>query len=631
MLLSDNETKIDLLNNAAIAKTIVNLIHESGDKPISIGIHGDWGAGKSSILEMVENQFETGKNEKKVICIRFNGWKHQGFSDTKMSLMSAIVSELVRKEDLLHKASDTVQKLWKNINWLSAAKVAGNVAFSLATGTAPFAILNSAIDSLKNLGSSDENVTKTIENIESYLKDSKVFEDTSTAREFIDFQRNFDELIEKTGTTKLVVLIDDLDRCLPEVTIEILEAIRLFMFNTKTAFVIAADESMIRYAVKKHFPDVIDEEKHNKANDYSNSYLEKIIQVPFKIPTLGAVEATNYIMLLMVSSKIPVESTEFKPLLENAISKLKKPWDLATYNISDVKSLLKENYDKVVDEVMIAAQISPILSRHTSGNPRKIKRFINMLLLRYQISQARGFGEAIKLGVLAKMMLIEYYWQDFYKVIAINLDSEGKCAKLSVTESSEDNSGTNPNEGKTDKTLDEWLADTEIKELLKSEPFIDCEDLRPYYFASKENIDYIFSNHIDQSILEVLSILMGSDMEIAQANDRIQNLAAPDVVKIYELMIDKISVSGKITNDDLPDGIVGLRKLVQHHPELRPKLLTFITGLDKKKVGCWVVNGWAESIPESSPERKDLEAYITDLSKSGSPSVKRLAKAVLKR
>ncbi|MGD0164899.1 MAG: P-loop NTPase fold protein [Candidatus Sulfotelmatobacter sp.] len=54
MILSDNETKIDLLNNEAIAKTIVTLVWEKPEHPVTVGVHGDWGAGKSSVLEVVE-------------------------------------------------------------------------------------------------------------------------------------------------------------------------------------------------------------------------------------------------------------------------------------------------------------------------------------------------------------------------------------------------------------------------------------------------------------------------------------------------------------------------------------------------------------------------------------------------
>ena len=112
-LLSDNETKFDLLNNEAIAKTVVNLIKESNNQPISIGIHGDWGAGKSSILEMIEDLFNhTDKDDgKKYCCIRFNGWKHQGFEDSKIALMSAIVSELTAKENLQETAKEILGKL----------------------------------------------------------------------------------------------------------------------------------------------------------------------------------------------------------------------------------------------------------------------------------------------------------------------------------------------------------------------------------------------------------------------------------------------------------------------------------------------------------------------------------------
>ncbi|MBI3152759.1 MAG: hypothetical protein HYZ21_11540, partial [Chloroflexi bacterium] len=60
--LSDNETKVDLLNNEAIALTIKNILLEAPEKPVTIGVHGDWGAGKSSILEMIEAGLEDQKN-----------------------------------------------------------------------------------------------------------------------------------------------------------------------------------------------------------------------------------------------------------------------------------------------------------------------------------------------------------------------------------------------------------------------------------------------------------------------------------------------------------------------------------------------------------------------------------------
>ena len=81
---------------------------------------------------------------------------------------------------------------------------------------------------------------------------------------------------------KLVVLIDDLDRCLPVTTISTLEAIRLFLFLENTAFVIAADEGMIKHSVRRHF-DGVDE-------TLATNYFDKLIQVPIRVPPLGTQE-----------------------------------------------------------------------------------------------------------------------------------------------------------------------------------------------------------------------------------------------------------------------------------------------------------------------------------------------------
>src|SRR5690349_21820160 len=101
MVLTVNETKVDLLKNEAIATTIVDVLLAHPDRPVTIGVHGDWGAGKSSILEMIEAGL---KSKGDVLCLKFNGWRFQGFEDAKIALIEGIVTTLIEKRPALRKA-----------------------------------------------------------------------------------------------------------------------------------------------------------------------------------------------------------------------------------------------------------------------------------------------------------------------------------------------------------------------------------------------------------------------------------------------------------------------------------------------------------------------------------------------
>jgi len=87
VILTDNETKVDLLDNEAIAATIIKLLRDRPDQPVTVGVHGDWGAGKPSVLETIEAGFE---GEAKVLCLKLNGWRFQGFEDAKIALIEGI-------------------------------------------------------------------------------------------------------------------------------------------------------------------------------------------------------------------------------------------------------------------------------------------------------------------------------------------------------------------------------------------------------------------------------------------------------------------------------------------------------------------------------------------------------------
>src|ERR1019366_6766037 len=129
MILSDNETKVDLLNNEAIAKTIVTLLRERPEHPITIGVHGDWGAGKSSVLEMIEAALES---DDAVLCLKFNGWRFQGFEDAKIALIEGIVTGLIEERSLLTKATASVKEIFRRIDLLKLAKRGGGLIAAAA-------------------------------------------------------------------------------------------------------------------------------------------------------------------------------------------------------------------------------------------------------------------------------------------------------------------------------------------------------------------------------------------------------------------------------------------------------------------------------------------------------------------
>ncbi len=644
MILSDNETKVDMFNNRAIAKTVVEVIRDCDDRPISIGIHGDWGAGKSSILAMVEDEFS--KPDDGFVCIRFNGWKHQGFEDAKIALMSAIVSELSENRKLTVEAKDALKKLWKNINWLSVAKTVGSTVFSLATGLPPIGLLTNVLDTLKGSVSSAEKVATSVESIGKYMTDAKVFDDTSLSKEFAEFQRSFEILLSKSKIQKLIVLIDDLDRCLPKVTIETLEAVRLFMFTKSTAFVIAADEAMIEYAVHSHFPNLPQEESKNDY-DYAKRYLEKLIQVPFKIPALGEVESEMYITLLMICSVIKEEDDDFNSLLMVAIEKMKRPWENTGLSLGDLQTALRAKYDSVSSKVSVAHQISGILASNTQGNPRKIKRFLNMLLLRKQMAVARGFGDDVQVPILAKMMLAEYYFPIQYKEIAALTDDRGKCPDLSAFEKQLNESSMPPEESTPDKgtiktvpqstpapekskkneQIEKWNGIKEFPSWVSSEPRLGEIDLRPYFFASKGQENFFFNQIKSEQMRELISMLMGGSMSVATVKDSIKQLTPDEAKQIFTHLEIRIKKSSDIST--MPNGIEGMRALVAQHTALEDSLVSLIESFEMKTVGTWICNGWNDCIKSESAKAK-LKAYFSRLQTDGTKITKAAAATALK-
>jgi predicted KAP-like P-loop ATPase len=116
-------------------------LRDRPDKPVTVGVHGDWGAGKSSVLEMIEAGFE---GQPKVLCVKFNGSRFQGFEDAKIALIEGIVTGLIEKRPVLTEAAEQVKAVFRHIDWLKVAKKAGGLAFTAAQEAPPHSCNSSA-------------------------------------------------------------------------------------------------------------------------------------------------------------------------------------------------------------------------------------------------------------------------------------------------------------------------------------------------------------------------------------------------------------------------------------------------------------------------------------------------------
>ncbi len=325
-------------------------------------------------------------------------------------------------------------------------------------------------------------------------------------------------------------------------------------------------------------------------------------------------------MLLMVGSVLSDENENYKVLREEGLRRIKKPWNVKGLTVDDVGEILRNDYEKYSNEVLIATQICHLLAQNTNGNPRKIKRFINMLLLRYEIAKNRGFGDELELAVLAKMMLAEYYETDFYIELPNHLDSKGRWGEVSEIL---DDIQTMIEKQKAIEE-DKWYNLNKIQKWLYIDPDIADKDLRPYYYACKEKIDYFSGIAFKNDLSELVDLLLKDEMAIAARIDDLKKLTNQEAKQVFEVVVQKIMERGQF--DPKPKGIDGLIVLTQIKPELREKLVDFINSIPVDKAGIWIAQGWNKAVPSDCAERKKIDQYIDKVKNNGSDIVKNVLK-----
>ena len=404
----DKETEIDYLNFGYMVNLVTNIATNRDLSPSTIGLYGDWGSGKSSLMKLVQKKIEEKypKDEKKkdtvkTLCIEFNGWLFEGYEDTKTSLCGAILDALADKKRFSKEVTDYAKELIKKIDINKilgkGVKYGLDLFLSGGIGILTDLSLSSLLSTIKS--NAGEVQAKDIEEILSMLK-----KNDKTRTEIKNFRNEFKDLLNKSKVENVVVFIDELDRCLPDTVLEVFEAMRLFLFVEGMSFVIGADERLIQYSIKSKYKEV-----PGNNLDIGKEYLEKVIQYPLYIPQLTRAEVNQYLACLLLKQTLSDE--KFKEIL-GLVYTLTPDQDFSMDLISDKAPDLTENCKQ---EMALARQISSVLAPSINGNPRQCKRFLNTLYMRLKLAEARNV--ILDKNILAKLMLAEYFNPEFFKAV----------------------------------------------------------------------------------------------------------------------------------------------------------------------------------------------------------------------
>lgn len=467
----DTETAEDLLGYRFHAKLLKDIVLDDNMLPTSIGIFGNWGYGKSSLMLLMQKevdieiakQKEAGK-EWRVLQVRFNGWQYENYESTKYSLIQVLLDSV---ESYLSANKDFFEKLDGLLRRINLLKVGVLLFKKYAWSQIP--------SEIKDQLPSNEELKACID-VDNINKFRAEFENDRTSLFVTSFRKLFESIIKDAQFKSVIVYIDDLDRCSGERMIDCIEAIKLFLNVEHTAFVLGADERMVELAIKEHYP----VQDRNKSVIYSpfSDYLEKLIQIPYRLPKLSFGEQATYIMFLLLKSKYP---NYFDGVLAKYYEfKDKEPFKVYTY-----KQFKQDLNGRNIPDVEKLLEIVPMMNRFLNGTPRQLKRFLNTFDLRLRMVKVASMREINEI-ILAKLMLLEYnfkYQKLFESLYGMQQTNQGTIKDIDKVESN-----ARQNKNLDDKRWEEWADDKLVWEWLKVEPSLMGVNLAPYFWIARDSL-----------------------------------------------------------------------------------------------------------------------------------------------
>ena len=426
----------------------------SGDDTIDqlvIGLHGEWGRGKSTLMESIQKKLE----KQGFTTHRLNAWKY----DSEENIWGALLNKLIKsvfKDLKIHKKLLFYSQLYRYKYFISLL-VLSFIAFATYTlfpnifNNSPLftvllisgAVLLSFTRIVHKIGASfGLNFKRLFGRIGDNFKLGIV---GIVEKDLKNFQYIYKQY--SSDTKPIVVFIDDLDRCPPEKIVLVVNAINTLTLQKGFVFFVGYDRDFVAAAISSQYGDIIKYSKEYERDDPSFGYkfLDKIIQIPFRIPVGRRSSILKYIEdLLNIDTEI---STAGKDLEEEPQDKVEPETDgNISHNINDNFSIT-DAVDVVIEEIPTEENLNDIthkilevaVTEFRLNNPRSIKKFMNIfklltyiafeskLLVRFQISPIQvGYYLVFHLNHPEELDYIIGFLQKNQKIGKVKSEDKGK-------------------------------------------------------------------------------------------------------------------------------------------------------------------------------------------------------------
>ncbi len=423
-------TQHDRLNFSHYADVLAEVVL-AADTPITIGVFGPWGSGKTSLMRLVAEQLVNRRTagHRWARVVWFNAWQYERDEGALwraflLRVLEGLESDQLSEKDV-QQIADWRMRLYTDvqrtetgsikIDWPKLGKGALNLSLSLIPGPSSFLqlaqLLQGEMGTLEEIASAFQR-----EQIEIYRRQLMLLE---------EFQGGFAHLVREYVWNRnglLVVFIDDLDRCLPDRAVEVLEAIKLLLDVKGCVFFIGADRDIIERVVQVQYASYLVGE--GSVPVAGQSYLEKIVQLPFHLP--------------------PLEDDQIADFIDQ-------------------------------HDPHLSPGCRDILSLGLEPNPRVVKRTLNILRLLLKLAERRVAEDTmgpVEPGLLAKMVVIQARYRDLYRDLweYPNLIQDLEWAAREGMEVSRAVSPFTKDSPETTTLLEQYLRYKPLLRMLRAEP-----------------------------------------------------------------------------------------------------------------------------------------------------------------